>query len=426
MLDVCAASLLESCGTLEDNDLNTSDHLPQSVQLEFPCKPNDAPISGTTRIDWSNVVSSSALNTYQSEISALVTPFLGRCHESIDCLNEELELIANNIKTLAEMTLPTIQPSKKRKKSHFFKDSTLKHLCERSKSAWREWCDAGRPQSGPLYETKKDLRREIKKRINLCAAIDERKPTTRRERMFRQKESRRFKAPHRQIARCSKLRVNGEVLSARDDLVGAWANHFSNLSKSLLPSEEGLQQLDKKMDDLTTGSLSNEEYILDVPFTLDEVVCAVKKLKPGKPLKWGGESLHLWLLGIVNSIVDMEDIPPSFKLGSIYPVYKGGCKDPLLTANYRGITMNSMFSKILQILTLSRLEPTLTEAGFPHLNKSAFRKHTGCTDAIFATQELIARYISEGSTVHMCLLTFRKPSTVLNSQCCLTGYSPLA
>ena len=139
MLDVCAASLLESCGTLEDN---TSDHLPQSVQLEFLCKPNGAPFSGKTRNDWSSVESSPALNIYQSEISALVTPFLGRCHENIVCLNEELELIANNIKSLAEMTLQTIQPSKQRKKLHFFKDSTLKHLCERSKSVWREWCGA--------------------------------------------------------------------------------------------------------------------------------------------------------------------------------------------------------------------------------------------------------------------------------------------
>ena len=100
--------------------------------------------------------------------------------------------------------------------------------------------------------------------------------------MFRQKESRCFKAPHRLKVRCSKLHVNGEVLSARDDLVGAWANHFSNLSKSSLPFKEGLQQLDKKMDNLATASLSNGEYVLDVPFTLDEVVRAVKKLKPGR------------------------------------------------------------------------------------------------------------------------------------------------
>ena len=49
--------------------------------------------------------------------------------------------------------------------------------------------------------------------------------------------------------------------------------------------------------------LSNNEYILDVPFTLEEVECAIKKLKSGKSggpdvpsaehLKWGGDSLHL-------------------------------------------------------------------------------------------------------------------------------------
>ena len=51
MLDVNAVSLMVSCGTLENDNLNTSDHLPQSVQLEFSCKP---PILGN-RIDWSSV-----------------------------------------------------------------------------------------------------------------------------------------------------------------------------------------------------------------------------------------------------------------------------------------------------------------------------------------------------------------------------------
>ena len=99
----------------------------------------------------------------------------------------------------------------------------------------------------------------------------------------------------------------------------------------MLPSEEGLQQLNKRMDDLATESLSNEEYIPDVPFTLEEVAYAVKKLKSGKAcgpdgisaehLKLGGKPL---LQGIVNSIIDMEEISSSFKPGSICPAYKGG------------------------------------------------------------------------------------------------------
>jgi len=116
-------------------------------------------------------------------------------------------------------------------------------------------------------------------------------------------------------------------------------------------------------------------------------------------LRWGGETLHLWLLRVLNSIVEMEEIPPLFKAGLLCLVYKGGEKDPFLTNNYRGITMNSILSKVLEILVLSK---------FPHLNQSAFRKHVGCADAIFASQEMIARYRSEGSAIHMCLLDLQK------------------
>ena len=68
----------------------------------------------------------------------------------------------------------------------------------------------------------------------------------------------------------------------------------------------------------------------------------------------------------------------------------------------------TVFSKVLEILILSRMETNLTEISFPHINQSAFHKYTGCTDSIFATQEIIARYISDGSTVHMCLFGLQK------------------
>ena len=141
---------------------------------------------------------------------------------------------------------------------------------------------------------------------------------------------------------------------------------------------------------------------------------------------WMVKPLHLWLMDIVNSTIDMEDVPSSFKLGSICSVYKGDGKDPLLPTNYRGITITSMFSKVLENLILSRLELTLMEEGFPHPNQSAFHRHTSCNDAIFASQDLIARYIMKAPLYICVFLIFRKHLTVLNSQCCSTGCSQLA
>ena len=192
-----------------------------------------------------------------------------------------MELVAAHIKTAAMATLPTVQQDRGKKHS-CYKDLTLKSLCDTSKSVWREWCSAGRPQSGPLFERKKELRNEIRKRIRLCAAIDERKRIRNRESLFKRKDARRFRPPYKKKSRCSKLCVNGTVISAKNDLLNAWADHFSTLSKTHLQVEEGLQNLDEKMNDLASTSLSNEEYILDVPFTLDEVINAVMKLKLGK------------------------------------------------------------------------------------------------------------------------------------------------
>ena len=47
-------------------------------------------------------------------------------------------------------------------------------------------------------------------------------------------------------------------------------------------------------------------------------------------------------------------------------------------------------------------------AGLPHINQSAYRRAVSCADAIFATQEVIARYLREGSRVYMCLYDLQK------------------
>ena len=49
-----------------------------------------------------------------------------------------------------------------------------------------------------------------------------------------------------------------------------------------------------------------------------------------------------------------------------------------------------------------RLNSARVRACFPHPNQSAYRKRVSCADAIFVTQEVIARYMKGGSRVFMC------------------------
>ena len=95
-----------------------------------------------------------------------------------------------------------------------------------------------------------------------------------------------------------------------------------------------------------------------------------------------------WLTCILNAIVDLEVLPDTLKSGIVVPIYKGSGKDPLLVNNYRGITLSSVVSKVLESLLLQRLELVFQEANIPHRNQTAYRKNI-CADAILAMQEAI-------------------------------------
>ncbi len=125
-------------------------------------------------------------------------------------------------------------------------------------------------------------------------------------------------------------------------------------------------------------------------------------------LKAGGEATVIWLMNILNSVVELEAVPEILKTGVVVPIYKGGRKDPLKADSYRGVTLTSMVAKVLESLLLERLQWVFSAEGIPHVNQTAYRKSVSCADAIFATQESIARYLREGSHVYMCLYDLQK------------------
>ena len=78
------------------------------------------------------------------------------------------------------------------------------------------------------------------------------------------------------------------------------------------------------------------------------------------------------------------------------------------TDSFRGITLIFMVAKVLEFLLFERLESIISEAGLFHVNQSAYRKGVLCGDAVFATQEVISKYLRGGSCVYMCLNDLQK------------------
>jgi len=78
----------------------------------------------------------------------------------------------------------------------------------------------------------------------------------------------------------------------------------------------------RQVDMLMTQSYQNE-MLLDIPFSAEEVSVVITKLKSRKSagpdglmaehLKAGGESVVIWLMNVLNAVVEMKVIPVVLK-----------------------------------------------------------------------------------------------------------------
>ena len=103
-------------------------------------------------------------------------------------------------------------------------------------------------------------------------------------------------------------------------------------------------------------------------------------------LRYCGPVCMKCLCKVYNSICDLELIPDCFKHGIIVPAFKG--KGKLLVNSYRGITITSVLAKVLENLLFNRMSNILDDSGVPQLTQTAYRKNVGCSDSIFASQEV--------------------------------------
>ena len=336
LVDVKAASMMTSCVTHSEEELNTSDHLPLSIDLECVLRfvADDDKKDGV-KINWGRAERSGDIVQYVAEVENRLAPFLNGSYESAEQIDREVTHVAWLLCDAARKTLPGVGGKRKT----WYRDEELKLLCAQSKEVKRCWKEAGSPRDGVIYEQKIVLRRAIRKRVRECAAREERRRIQKRERMFYRGAGNRFRLPQQKKGLCSKLVVEGKLVTNSEELVGVWAQHFKTLAESRREENDGLDELEKRVQKLAEISKGNEEYILDVPFSAEEVENAIARLKRRKAagpdgltaehVQKAGSSVKLWLRNILNAVVEMEEVPESLKLGQIVPVYKGGGRDPM-------------------------------------------------------------------------------------------------
>ena len=172
----------------------------------------------------------------------------------------------------------------------------------------------------------------------MCCPVRESK-NSKNDRNFKLNIPNRFKLS-KSSGHGSTLRVNGSITSDPSAVLNAWEDHFKNISSaSVHDPSPALLEAQRQMIDLLYHSRENEDFVLDTPFTSEEIESVLRNLKLGKSagydqvqpehLKYGGPTLYIWIKQVANAIIELECVPESLKVGIVTPLYKGGGKDPL-------------------------------------------------------------------------------------------------
>lgn len=158
------------------------------------------------------------------------------------------------------------------------------------------------------------------------------------------------------------------------------------------------------------------DQFLNSPITEKEIKNVVLKLKNGKAFGNDGilneyikntiDDLMPIYVKLFNIILDTGIIPDTWSLGIMVTIYKnkGSKSDPEM---YRGITLNSCFSKTCSAILNNRLNDYAEHVELITKSQAGFRKGFSTVDNIFVLYSLITIYFSQGKKLYCTFVDFK-------------------
>ena len=194
----------------------------------------------------------------------------------------------------------------------------------------------------------------------------------------------------------------------------AWADYFADLASppNLDHDQEFSRSIEQQFHAICL--LSMGEFVLFSVEEFAEVLNSLKRNKAAGPdeldpehLRFGGEQLVKVLTLLFNSMVLAGHIPSSFRHGLVIPIPKGHNKDLTNPSNYRGITILSNVSKLLEKLVIWRISelnppPTLNPI------QGGFKIGHSCSHTALILQEAISSVREAGSKAYVAFLNIKK------------------
>ena len=319
----------------------------------------------------------------------------------------------------AKVSTPATNTKKPRKR--WTGDISRAMACNRE--AQREWRDAGKPDQGPVFMRKTEMKKTLRQKIRQANA---QKRTLLYEQIM-QATPRDVKLFHSLIqtqrttksSQCTDLMVNDQLITDPHELLTAWTNHFQRLATPMNSASFDTKYHQLVEEDVLILQMliaENNDDFTDI--TTEEVRKAISSLNSGNAadlgglcsehLKYAADVISPYLASLFNCVLSGLPIP-SLNEAYVLPIHKKG-KDKLLMDNYRGITITSTISKALEHVILQRIRPCLVQS---HL-QFGFTQGLSPTLAILMVNEAIAEAADNKQPLYAITLDARKAFDVVD------------
>ena len=193
-----------------------------------------------------------------------------------------------------------------------------------------------------------------------------------------------------------------------------WYNYFSTLHGGPSPNPD--------LNPLPTVTIEKQPEIpgsvsLNKPFTKDELLITIKKLKRGKAtgydrisnemLKSAPHNVLDTILRYINLCLEKGLISKTLCHDIIYPIFKDGNRKDL--GNYRGICISSAILKLITSLLNERLRSRVHKLKLISKNQIGFQPSARTSDHLLTLKSIVKKYVTIGEKkLYACFIDFKK------------------
>ena len=417
----------DKCTTLAilDEGENPSDHLPITMVMSIEIQPDQIDNKRTITppsLKWDKV-SPHHIQAYSDSLSLelgaqswLPVDSCEGCHcdrqECRDVLQQNYDRVISSV-CAAEAVLPRYGPGVEKD----WWNPKLTELKQKSIEIHNLWVIEGRPRSGPIYSERLRVRAAYKRDIRAAQIAPKQRAWNRLHSDLEFSETIDFWKTWKSLYSKSKNSfasvVNG--CSSRESIANEFKKVFLENSKP--NNQQKVDELNRKFvaqyGDFTASHSSScdcDSYQISLPNLIDAICC----MKKGKCADADGlmpEHFHnapLILLEILrsmfNRMLQHSFVPNQFRFGFMVPIIKDPQGNHSDSANYRGITISPIISKVfehaLKIIFTNHLSTSPYQFGF--------KQNSSTVHSLYCLQETIDYFVNNNSRVFCSFLDASK------------------